>query len=441
MKPKLVHQEAMDYSFKAKQALDLGNHTEAFDFYKKAADLESQVAEFYFDKPDLEPTRSIIIRSAAFLNLKAGLIDNAQKFIFFGLLHTTDESIKKQLNDALEISVSLKNIPPDFANAEYNYLTLLRQRSVHYVIEPSDLAFEHSVSLEMVKDFSENFLKSLKAYAVSQFKRTVEIKGEIEETIVRQIEKHINPLLTNFAYGSFKFSIANDFLPREGEKKELVELKSNVVSKYHSEIFINPLTDSDIEDIKRKFNEDEVNDIFRPLAKLKSNSSPYKVGYYDVETFRKVYLSRIINKQKKKLLAVAQITHDDIGLLENYIVHKRSVKTGKIVTKTILKEEFKSYETGIKINQIEPFDSEPILLSEEIYISMNFNSNKGFTFSFDDFRVEFTDIEHEKSLKGFHKVFYDKLISLANKKELNEQEQKDWDSVRKLIGNSETLKR
>ena len=73
MKPKLIHQQAMDYSFKAKQALTEGKFGAALEFYKSAADLESQVAEFYFDKPELEPTRSVIIRSAAFMNLKAGL--------------------------------------------------------------------------------------------------------------------------------------------------------------------------------------------------------------------------------------------------------------------------------------------------------------------------------------------------------------------------------
>ena len=97
MKPKLLHQQAMDYSFKAKQALMDNNYGASFELYKKAADLESQVAEFYFDKPELEPTRSIVIRSAAFLNLKAGLYEIAQKFIFFGLLTVLQIELHQQL--------------------------------------------------------------------------------------------------------------------------------------------------------------------------------------------------------------------------------------------------------------------------------------------------------------------------------------------------------
>src|SRR5690606_8050774 len=126
MKPKIVHQEAMDFSFKAKQALMEGNYGASFELYKKSAELESQVADFYIDKPELEPTRSIIIRSAAFMNLKAGLIEESKKYIFIGLLNTTDESIKEQLNNALEIAVSFGNLSQEKASNEYNYLTLLR---------------------------------------------------------------------------------------------------------------------------------------------------------------------------------------------------------------------------------------------------------------------------------------------------------------------------
>ena len=178
----------MDFSFKAKQALERGEFTIAFDLYQQAADLESQVATFYFDKPDLEPTRSIVIRSAAFMNIKAGQIETAKKFIFFGLLNIIDPVIKTQLNNALELAVSLGNMTPDAASREFNYINLLRQRSVHYVIEPASWAFGHSVSLESIKDFSVSYLKSLKAFAVSKFKKVLEAESEIQESFSKEIE-------------------------------------------------------------------------------------------------------------------------------------------------------------------------------------------------------------------------------------------------------------
>ncbi|MEP7169557.1 MAG: hypothetical protein ABI855_09340 [Bacteroidota bacterium] len=441
MKPKVIHQEAMDFSFKAKQALEQGNYASAFDLYMEAASLESQVAEFYFDKPDLEPTRSVVIRSAAYLNIKAGQIEQAKRFIFFGLLNTQDILIKEQLNNALELAVSLGNMPADAASREYNYLNLLRQRSVHYVIEPSTMAFGHSVSLEMIKNFSEDYLKSLKAYAISKFKTLVEVGKDVEESFSKEVEKLINPLVTGSAYGSFKFSIANDFLSREGEQKEVLELKANVVAKYHNEIFINPLADTDIEIIKNNFTEEEVNEIFRPLTKIKSNNSPYKVGYYDSEDFNKKFVNRIVNKQRQKLLTVKPITQDDIGELESSITHKRSSEGGKIHKTTIFKEQLKSAELNLKTNQIEPTDNQPLILSEEIILDINFNSSVGFTFSYPDFRVENTDIQYHKALKSFYNAFYGKLNFLAAKEERNEEEQKDWEVAKKLIGNTDALKK
>ncbi len=439
MKPKLIHQEAMDYSFKAKQALEQDNYAVAFDLFNKAADLESQVAEFYFDKPELEPTRSVIIRSAAYLNIKAGQIEQAKKFIFFGLLYSTDTLIKKQLNNALELAVSLGNLNPDAASREFNYLNLLRQRSIHYVIEPANLSFGHSVSLESIKDFSESYLKSLKAFAISKYKRALKAEESFEQGVINEIEKLINPLVTSSKYGSFQFSIANDFLKRLGEKKELVDIKANVVAKYHKEIFINPLADEDIKIIKNYYTEEEVNDIFRPLTKIKSNNTPYKVGYYDTGNFNKKFASKILNKQKQKLITVRQISQEDIGELESSITHKRSFEGGKVQKTTIFKEHLKKYEFDVKTNQIEPKENSSLILNEEILLNVLFNSETGFSISFEDFRIEHTDIEFAKTLKGFYTVFYEKIVYLANTKDKKEEEQKEWDVIKKLIGNPDSL--
>lgn len=441
MKPKLIHQEAMQFSFKAKQSLEEGNHASAFELYKKAAELESLVAEFYFDKPELEPTRSVIIRSATYLNLKAGLIEKAQKFIFFGLLNCKDEQILDQLNNALELAVSLRNFTPEIASGEFNYINLLRQRSVHYVLEPSNHFFYgHSISLEMIKDFSEGYLKSLKAYAKSKYKKIREITDDFDNTASNELNRLISPLITQSSYGSFKFSIANDIISRFGEEKEIVDFKSNVVQKFHNEVFINPLTDDDIKIIKHNYSDEEVNEIFRPLTKIKSNNTPYKIGYYDSENLYKTYVTRIINKQRKKLLTVNQLDQEDIGKLENSIVHKRSFQDGKILKKTIFKQELKSLEFDITSNEIIPKHNSSLILSEDIILSVYFNSENGFKFSFDDFQIEYMDTEYERGLTLFYSKFYDKVIYLVNNDSKNEQEQKDWEVIKRLIGNPEALK-
>ena len=219
----------------------------------------------------------------------------------------------------------------------------------------------------------------------------------------------------------------------------MLELKENVVAKYHNEIFVNPLTDDDIQKIKSNYSPDEVNEIFKPLTRIKSNTSLYKVGYYDSDDFNKKFVSKIVNKQRQKLLTVKPVTQEDIGELENSITHRRSSQDGKIYKTTIFKQQMKSAEWNFKTNQVEPADYSPIILNEDIVVDVNFNSNTGFTISYSDFRVENTNIEYAKALKSFYNEFYFKLKYLANADFKNDEEQKDWEVGEKLIGNPELL--
>ena len=438
MKAKQIHQQAMDYSFKAKQAASANNHNASFELFCKAAELESKVAKFYFDKPELEPTRSVLIRSAAFLNLKAGLIDNAQEFIFFGLLNIKDEIIKSQLNDALEISVSLKNMSPYYASSEYNYLTLLRQKSVHYILEPSNPIFGGSVSLEMVRDFSNNFLKSLKSYASSMFTRMTEgLDFSVEAE--KEFEKLANPLVTGSAYGSFKFSLANDFLNRDGEDQIVNKLKSNIIEKYHENIFTNPLDSESIKVLKAEFDSEEINEIFRPLTRIKAKNAPYKVGYYDTENFNKVFIPRIATEQKKELLPIIEINKDDIGKLENSIVHRRELNSGKVTKKTILSEELKSYEFDQLAKEISPKNYGSIILNEEILLNVNFNSEKGFKLTFPDFDLEVIDTEYQRGLDKLSEALYLKIVRLSKEELRNDIEEAEWNFIKKIINNPQAL--
>lgn len=440
MVPKVQHQQAMELSFKAKQALSELNYGESLKLYTEAARLESEVAEFYFDKIELEPTRSILIRSAAFMNLKAGLIEEAQKFIFFGLLNVSDELVKSQLNDALELSVSLKNMAPVNAATEFNYLQVLRQRSVHYVLEPADIRYGHSVSLEMIKEFTESYLKSLKAFGVAKLRKIVGAVNSAQEEIEESFANLVNPLVSQTQYGSFKFSIANDFVQRQGEKKEIQKLKANIVNEYHSEIFTNPLSDSDIVELKESFNETEMNEIFRPLTKIKANNAPFKVAYYDTESYNKVLASKIVNKQKKQIITPKVVTVEDIGELQSYLVHKTSSSTGSTIKKTLFTENFKKYESDVLIKDIKAENQSPIILSEELVVSMNFSSDIGFTITFDDLTLSVTDTTFDKALQGFQNEFYNLIVSLTHTEEKDEKQTKEFEVIKKLINNPDAIK-
>jgi hypothetical protein len=439
MKPKLVHQEAMEYSFKARQAIESNDHGSAFASYQKAAQLESQVAEFYFDKPDLEPTRSIVIRSAAFLNIKAGQIEEAKRFIFFGLLNATDVIIKEQLNNALELAVSFGNMPSIAVGQEFNYINLLRQRSVHYVIEPSDLTYGHAVSLKMINEFTDSYLKSIKAFACAKVKGLESFKDTAMDTLETSIQKLIDPLVTSTAYGSFKFAIANDNLSRDGEPSEVLALRANIIQSYHNEIFTNPLTDDDIAGIKKIYSQSEVNEIFRPLSKIKANNATYKVGYYDLDDFNRRSVGKIINKQRKKLLTINPISQDEIGELESLITHNRISSTGRLQKTTIRREQMTRYEYSTQIDRVESKDFAPLLLNEEIMLNIQFDSNSGFTISFDDLNVTITGAEYGKALIAFQEILYKRIKILINSQLVPEADQNDLAIIKKLITNPDAL--
>ncbi len=278
-------------------------------------------------------------------------------------------------------------------------------------MEPTRAAIIRSA----VQDFAGNYLKSLRAYAVTVFKEAAAgikgLSGDID-TAARQFEELVNPLITNSAFGSFKFSIANDFLSR-GETGEVVRLKTTVLQQYHDRIFTNPLDDGEIALLKAKYKEDEISQIFRPLTKIKSVDSPYKVAYYDRETFSKVYVPRIINDQKRKLLPTQTSAIEEIGILESSIYQVRGER-GKKSRSIIQKETLKTAKLEHRTRQIELKDRAPIMLNQEILIDVLFDSGKGFTFKYEGLDIEHTESEFGKGLTNFYTKFYEKIVDIVN---------------------------
>lgn len=441
MKPKLVHQEVKELSFQAKQAIDAGDFLSASEYYISAAQKEGELARFYFDKPELEPTRSMIVRSAAFLHLKAGLLSEAQQFIFWGLLNLQDPQIKEQLEEALELTVALKNTDAKSLGYNVEYFRLLRMRSINYTMEPVHQNFGNVVSLEMFKDFANDYLRSLKAYAIAAFMRADSIikkmGGKIDEA-AEQFEQLVNPLITTSGIGSFTFAIANDFLSR-GEEGELVKLKADVLINYHERIFINPLDDIEIGLLKKEYKDDEINQIFKPITKIKSTKSPYKVAYFDIEGYSKKYVPPIAKVQRKKLLPLNPPSSEDIGVLESSIVHSRQLNDGKKKRNVIQKEQLKTYELEFKTNQIEPKDMRPLILNEAIIIEVDFDATKGFTFSYEELGINHTNTDYYQGLQIFYTKFYDRLIEIIRLYTRDTNSTAEWNTVAKLLNNPESL--
>lgn len=443
MNPFELHKEAMNFSFNAKQKRENGDEDAAFELYTKAAEYESKAAEFYFDKPDLEPTRSVLIRSAAFLNLKAGLVEQSERFIFWGIINTPDQAIKSQFYEALELCMSMKNLDAKEVSGNVEYIQKLRQKSLHYSLEPKNSTFSRAVTLEMISEFYNNYTKSFKAFAKCRYKDFFSnryLDSADEERAATQFQNIIDPLLTYSSFGSFKFSVATDFLSRPGESQELTRLKSNILIKYHEEVFTKELSEENINYFKKEFTNNEIDEIFRPLLNITSNSSEYKVSYYNREDLKLYHLPNTRNSDKKKLLPLKEIDKEDIGFLENIIAHTRNSNKKGSSRNIILKQELKNYAFDFPTKEINNREHGTIFLTEEIIININFDSEKGFTFNFDDLNVQSSEISFEKGLNTFYLNFLHQLRLLkSNQANFNFQEQQDWLVIKRLINNPDAI--
>jgi len=439
---KNLHEEAMNYSFLAKQERDNGNEEKAVDLYVKAASLESEVADFYLDKPELEPTRSIIARSAAFLNLKSGNLELAEKYIFWALSNNTDNNVREQFYEALELCLAFRNLENSQISRDVDYVYQLRQKSVLYSIEPKSPFYSTAVTLEMVSDFSANYTKSLKAYSKSKYIKqfsTNESLTPLIEDEAEQFQEIINPIITTAGFGSFKFAIAADFLPRLGETTELTKLKSNILINYHDEIFSKPLDRDNISKFKQKYNDEEIDQIFRPLFNITSKKSEFKIEYYDRESLRKTPISKTGIQQKIQLLPVKRLSSKEIGNLENTLTHKRLNEKGTFSRSVILKQELKSFTFDYTTNYIEPRGHDPIILNHEIMISVGFSSEVGFNISYDDLPIESRAIIFQEALDGFYNRFIDLIKTLRDKQDRNFADESLWNIIIKLINNPSSV--
>jgi hypothetical protein len=439
-----IHQEAMHYSFLAKQARISRNEDEALLYYEKAADLETQAANFYLERSDLEPTRSIVIRSAAFLNLKAGLVENAEKFIFWGIINTQDLAIREQLYDALELCLTYRNLTKEQFSGNIDYIYELRRKSIFYVLEPKEPTYGNAVTLDMVSDFSDNFTKSLRAYSESEFHSRLANQyatSERQLSAAQEFRRSIRPLLTNAGFGSFKFSIAVDFLPRLGETASIIQLRSNILLDYHEEIIKNDFSDEKIQILKSKYDADELEDIFRPIFRMRSTKSAYHIGYYDRETLRKHFISKTKNNQRAKLLPIRKVTEDDIGHLESMLSQTYQREGKATHREVIFSQQLTSYEFDKQTNIIEPKGHAPIILNQEILINVKFDSRVGFTFNFEELDLEVTDMHFHDGLNKFYLSFIALIRSLWSRPydELTDVEQPQFSTLSRLVNNPSDL--
>jgi hypothetical protein len=365
------------------------------------------------------------------LNLKAGKVEEAQKLIFWGLLNLTDEGVREELNEALSVAVMLKNVPSSQAGAMSDYFARLRQRSIFYTLESKANTFSTAVTLEMITDFLEEMKKSVRAFASARFERLVITlkKGPANIDVARrQFEDLSVPLLTGVSLGSFRFSLANDFLQREAEQPEVNQLKANTLIDYHDQIFTRTLDDDIISLLKQEYTPDELDKIFRPITNIQDEKAPYMVGYIDRESFQKRYVPKISATQRQKLLARDGTASQKVGVLESSVIYVREVSRGRKEQRTILKEQLNAFSFTKSVDEIDPSDKRPLPLRKNLTVDVQFNKATGFRFYSPDFGIEHTDTDPQKGEDTFHSLLYNYIVAIVNG-EVKPEVGKNWRAI------------
>jgi len=96
-----THRQAMEKADQAVAAQKAGDLEAARALFREACTLESEAAHALVDKPEAEPTRSVLFRSAASLAIEAQQSPQAAYLVACGLEGSPPEEIREELRDLL----------------------------------------------------------------------------------------------------------------------------------------------------------------------------------------------------------------------------------------------------------------------------------------------------------------------------------------------------
>jgi hypothetical protein len=110
-----LHEQAMDLAEKAFLAQQKGDKITFVRLSKEAFLLEKAAAMLLKDKPEIEPSRSILFKSAAFLAYDAQEYQACRDMITYTLLGKPDAIIKAEMKSLfLEVDTLLQKVPSKF---------------------------------------------------------------------------------------------------------------------------------------------------------------------------------------------------------------------------------------------------------------------------------------------------------------------------------------
>ncbi len=144
-----LHEEAMDYAERAFQAKRSKRQQEATHLFREAYTREAEAARLVNDQNGPEPSRSVLLRSAASLALHCGELREAEKLVALVLLGDAPLEIAEEVRDLLEEISFARHLRLQGIALESTDIQLsIAGNAIGYGIAPSEVVLQRIARVE-----------------------------------------------------------------------------------------------------------------------------------------------------------------------------------------------------------------------------------------------------------------------------------------------------
>lgn len=416
MKVRSIHKEAMALVNRANLEFEHEKFDEYNSLIERAFKLEKKAAEYFKDKFDAEPTRSVLYRSAANLAFSLKKYQDAYVLVFEGLKGKPYPEIKSELNNLLQSISNQFIIENNSPNYNPNYLNSLREKAVALKLEEKSGKYGGAIVLSHILDFLKNLQSSYQNFAEVQFRKIV-FENDVTDLDYQsnKFRNNCNLLVPDLNFKSFGVSIVADngvMDPFDIYTVSFREMRSNLFLNFKEDVLLPEYNDSNFQQrMSEKYSEEERRKIFTPVINSTLKSKPYSVSVTDKNYTEKVKVFQPLSNIAKSILKPeVEKTNkkEDLKLTKKIEQNIGSKKT------TISLENITYYESQIDISNVNLGDK-TVFLNIEHSILLTFE-NKYFTINDDFFSISITADEYLEVLKLYDQEFISIYVDLLNRK-------------------------
>lgn len=347
-----LHREALSKFKLANIEKNNGNRGLYKQLLQEAFTLEKQAAEILVDKKDVEPTRSVLFRSAANLALLCKDYDEAKRLAEIGLDGSPFTELRNELEAIIQQTLPTYSTAVDAyqpynfeqdltkSEEEYSYLTSLRKKAVQIKVEEESTKFGGAVVVSNVIDFLQNLDNSFRYFAEINFIKALQnVKPENVLKESRIFSKNAKLLAVDLNFRSFGISVVADEGIMDNYKDHSSEFKTmrkHLFSEFKEDVLHADYNDYDFQKkIETKYTEEERLKIYSPVLNSIANKS-YKIAITTDQYTKKINTFRPLNESAKKIFkpTINGSTQKEEPKIE-YVNVLVPMEVGKIGTKKI----------------------------------------------------------------------------------------------------------